>query len=59
MASKEQIGDRMAEAIAEAMPRIIDMWGAFPYAEQDGDDEAIYELQRAAKAWLDAKETTP
>lgn len=42
---------RMAEAIEKAMPRIVEMWEAFPYAEQPGDDEAMTELRQAAKAW--------
>lgn len=39
---------RMAAAIEAAMPRIVDMWGSFEYAEMPGDDEAMEELRRSA-----------
>jgi hypothetical protein len=47
------IADRMAVAIEAAVPIIQHMWGSFPYAELEGDDEAMTELRMAAKAWRD------
>lgn len=42
---------RMATAIETAMPLIKEMWASFPYAEQEGDDEAMTELRRSAASW--------
>lgn len=43
--------DRIARAIAAALPLIDDMWGQFPYAAGDQDDEIMSELRLAAQAY--------
>lgn len=44
---------RLASAAEQALPIIIAMFEAFPYAEQDDDDEVMQELKDAAKAFRD------
>jgi hypothetical protein len=53
--SLHQVADRMAAAIEAALPVIVDMFAAFPYAEQAGDDEVFNELRAAARAYREAK----
>jgi hypothetical protein len=40
---------RLTVAVLEALPRIVDIWDNFPYAELEGDGEALDELRAAVK----------
>lgn len=55
MSEEQSEADRMAFAIEAALPIIRDMWNSFPYAEIDGDEEAITELRDAAHSWREAQ----
>lgn len=44
----------LAYKVEQALPIIASMWEAFPYAEQDGDDEIMSELRQAFSAYAKA-----